>query len=216
MARRYLVGHGPASAADLAKWAGVRLVDARAGFDQIRDETKPEANGMVDLVGRPRAPDVPPPGLLGPFDPVLHGWASRDFVLAGHHSIVTTNGLFRPFALVRGRAVATWGLANGRVTVRPLEPIAGEDLARAACGRGPRAGLPGAPARPGGRDDLALLPGGRSGRHAVAQVHDAVPEPALIEELEVRQARAGRQRRLAPTDDHGPDKQPGTRQPAGP
>jgi hypothetical protein len=129
LARRYLVGHGPASAADLARWAGVRLVDARAGFDQIRDETKPEANGMVDLVGRPRAPDVPPPGLLGPFDPVLHGWASRDLVLAGHHSIVTTNGLFRPFALVRGRAVATWGLANGRVTVRPLEPIAGEDLA---------------------------------------------------------------------------------------
>jgi phage FluMu protein gp41 len=84
---------------------------------------------MVDLVGRPPAPDVPPPLLLGPFDPVLHGWASRDFVLADHRSIVTTNGLFRAFALVRGRAVATWGLANGRVTVRPLEPIAHEDLA---------------------------------------------------------------------------------------
>jgi hypothetical protein len=42
--------------------------------------------------------------------------------------VVTTNGLFRPFALVRGKAVATWGLANGRVTVRPLEPIADEDL----------------------------------------------------------------------------------------
>jgi hypothetical protein len=128
LARRYLVGHGPASAADLARWAGIRLADARAGLDQIRDETKPEVNGMVDLVGRPPAPDVPPPRLLGPFDPVLHGWASRDFVLAGHHSVVTTNGLFRPFALVRGRAVATWGLASGRVTVRPLEPIAGEDL----------------------------------------------------------------------------------------
>ena len=128
LARRYLVGHGPASAADLAKWAGIRLADARAGLERIRDETKSETNEMVDLVGRPSARDLPPPRLLGPFDPLLHGWASRDFVLADHHSIITTNGLFRPFALVRGRAVATWGLANGRVTVHPLEPIAHEDL----------------------------------------------------------------------------------------
>ena len=111
---------------------------------------------MVDLVGRPPAPDVPPPLLLGPFDPVLHGWASRDFVLADHRSIVTTNGLFRAFALVRGRAVATWGLANGRVTVRPLEPIAHEDLAELRADSGPRAGVPRAPPRPGGRDGLAL------------------------------------------------------------
>ncbi len=36
---------------------------------------------------------------------------------------------FTARALVGGRAVATWGLANGRVTVGPLEPIASEDLA---------------------------------------------------------------------------------------
>jgi hypothetical protein len=40
-----------------------------------------------------------------------------------HDGIVTTNGLFRPFALVDGRAVATWGLDAGRLTIRPLERI---------------------------------------------------------------------------------------------
>ena len=156
LARRYLIGHGPATRRTSPNGRASASSTHEPASNRIRDETEPEANGMVDLVGRPRAPDVPPPGLLGPFDPLLHGWASKDFVLAGHHSIVTTNGLFRPFALVRGRAVATWGLANGRVTVRPLEPIADEDLAELRAGRGPRAGIPGAPARPDGRDDLAL------------------------------------------------------------
>ena len=41
---------------------------------------------------------------------------------------MTTNGIFRPFALVDGRAVATWGLAGGVVTLRPLERIRPADL----------------------------------------------------------------------------------------
>jgi hypothetical protein len=37
--------------------------------------------------------------------------------------VVTTNGLFRPTALVDGRVVATWSLASGVVRITPLEPI---------------------------------------------------------------------------------------------
>ena len=36
---------------------------------------------------------------------------------------VTTNGVFRPVALVGGRVVATWGLPGGRPTIAPLEPL---------------------------------------------------------------------------------------------
>ena len=36
---------------------------------------------------------------------------------------MTVNGLFRPVALVDGRVVATWGLADGTVTIRALERI---------------------------------------------------------------------------------------------
>ena len=36
---------------------------------------------------------------------------------------MTVNGIFRPFALVDGRAVATWGMAGGRVEVTPFAPL---------------------------------------------------------------------------------------------
>ena len=38
-------------------------------------------------------------------------------------AIVTVNGLFRPFALVGGRAVATWTLAAGEVALAPFAPL---------------------------------------------------------------------------------------------
>ena len=119
LARRYLVGHGPADAADLARWAGIRLTEARTGLRGVRRLVE-RPDGLVDLPGRPPPPPLPAPRLLGGFEPLLLGWVSREDVLAGHTTLVTTNGLFRPFALAGGRAVATWGLPRGRVTVTPL------------------------------------------------------------------------------------------------
>jgi hypothetical protein len=66
---------------------------------------------------------LPPPRLLGAFDPLLLGWASRDPVTGPHKQIVTVNGLFRPFALAGGRAVATWSFAGGTVTLTPFAPL---------------------------------------------------------------------------------------------
>jgi hypothetical protein len=123
LARRYLAGHACASAGDLAKWAGIGLRDARQGIAAIHDELVAGTDGTVDLAGRGPASPLPPPRLLGPFDPVLHGWASREFVIGDHPGIVTNNGLFRPTALVAGRSVATWGLDAGTITIRPFEPI---------------------------------------------------------------------------------------------
>ncbi|HEX3005915.1 MAG TPA: crosslink repair DNA glycosylase YcaQ family protein, partial [Angustibacter sp.] len=68
--------------------------------------------------------------LLGPFDPVLHGWADRTPLVGAHQGVVTTNGLFRACALVEGRVVAIWRLAGGRLTIEPLEPVA-DDVAAA-------------------------------------------------------------------------------------
>lgn len=123
LARRYLAGHAPASPEDLAKWAGITLGDARRGFNMIIDETVPVGEGLRGLAaeGDDGPPPLPPPRLLGPFDPLLHGWASREMFVGRHRTVVTTNGLFRPFALVDGRAVALWSLAGGTVSIRPLE-----------------------------------------------------------------------------------------------
>lgn len=124
LARRYLAGHGPADAADLAKWAGIPVGQARRGLAAITADLVARPDGLVDLRGRKRPPPLPPPRLLGPFDPILHGWVSREPFVGAHRGVVTSNGLFRAVALVGGRVVATWGLAAGRVTLRPLEPIA--------------------------------------------------------------------------------------------
>jgi hypothetical protein len=123
LARRYLVGHGPADDRDLARWAGLPLRDSRAGLDAIASELLQRDDGLVDLAGRPDPEPLPAPRLLGAFDPLLLGWASREEVVGPHRLLVTTNGIFRPFALVDGRAVAIWGLARGEVTIEHLQEL---------------------------------------------------------------------------------------------
>ena len=123
LARRYLAGHAPAADRDLAKWAGIGLRDARLGL--ARCGARQRADGLAELPGgQERAAAVlPPPRLLGAFDPLLLGWASRASIVGMHRHIVTDNGLFRPFALAGGRAVATWTFAGGRVALTPFAPL---------------------------------------------------------------------------------------------
>lgn len=124
---RYLLGHSPASERDLAKWAGLPLREIRAGMAAARDQLEPLPDGQVRHVDAQRGDAVPRPLLLGSFDPLLHGWVSREPVLGPHTGIVTVNGIFRPFALVDGRAVATWTIRNGRVVLEPFRPLGVQD-----------------------------------------------------------------------------------------
>jgi hypothetical protein len=123
LALRYLVGHGPASDADLARWAGLPLRDARAGLAAISRRLVDLGDGLVDLRRRDAPAPLPEPRLLGAFDPLLLGWTSRDDVIGRHKGLVTNNGIFRPFALVEGRAVATWRFAKGQVELEHLEKV---------------------------------------------------------------------------------------------
>ena len=129
LARRYLAGHAPAADHDLARWAGIGLRDARVGLS--RSGAVQRADGLAELpAGAERAPAVlPPPRLLGAFDPLLLGWASRDPITGPHRQIVTVNGLFRPFALVGGRAVATWTITGGQVVLAPFAALDAETQA---------------------------------------------------------------------------------------
>ena len=80
-ARRYLAGHGPASDRDLARWAGLPLRDARARARRHRVR----ARGARRRPRGPEAPteaaELPPPKLLGAYEPLLLGWTSREDVL---------------------------------------------------------------------------------------------------------------------------------------
>jgi hypothetical protein len=118
LARRYLSGHGPASDRDLAKWSGLPLGPVRRGLTAVAAELRDRPDGLAELATAPRQQAaLPPPRLLGAYDPVLLGWASREPIVGGHAGIVTVNGLFRPFALVCGQAAGIWAYAAGQVVL---------------------------------------------------------------------------------------------------
>jgi Winged helix DNA-binding domain len=125
LTRRFLAGHAPASERDLAKWAGLPLRDARRGLTGIASELRDRDDGLAELKTSTwsQTAELPPPLLLGSFDPLLHGWVDRKPVLGAATGIVTVNGLFRPFALVDGRAAALWSLAAGRVELSEFAPL---------------------------------------------------------------------------------------------
>ncbi|MCK9932180.1 winged helix DNA-binding domain-containing protein [Frankia sp. Mgl5] len=102
-------GLGPAAPAAGPAGAGAAAVAGVAGGD-----------GATDVAGAGR---MPPPRLLGQFDPVLLGWESRDWIVGPHRGIVTSNGIFRPFALVDGRAAGTWAVRAGRVELTAFAPL---------------------------------------------------------------------------------------------
>jgi DNA glycosylase AlkZ-like len=120
LALRYLRSHGPASDADLARWAGIPLGEARRGRAICG-----AALATIELGGRtyhldPETLDretgaVPPPPtralLLPGFDEYLLGYGDRSAVLAPEHAdriVPGGNGLFRPTIVVDGRVVGTW------------------------------------------------------------------------------------------------------------
>lgn len=129
LARRYLAGHGPASDQDLAKWAGLPVSHVRRGLAAITAELRDRPDGLAELAAsaRPSGPSLPPPRLLGAYDPVLMGWVSRAPVVGDHPEIVTMNGQFRPFALVDGRAAGLWAWSDRQVKLEPFarlpEPV---------------------------------------------------------------------------------------------
>jgi hypothetical protein len=129
LARRYLLGHAPADERDLAKWSGLPLRDVRTGLSRIGSSLREREDGLLYLSGGTSPAALPKPRLLGAFDPLLLGWRSRAAILGSHRQIVTVNGLFRPFALVGGRAVATWSMSAGKVLLEPFSRLTSEQTA---------------------------------------------------------------------------------------
>lgn len=129
LARRYLAGHGPASDREMARWAGIPLGQARSGFESISRELEELDGGTSDVLVRlkkaPAPGPLPPPLLLGSFDPVLHGWTSRDFLVPGEseRAVVTTNGIFRPTILVDGQVAGTWTMSAGKLELNAFRPL---------------------------------------------------------------------------------------------
>jgi hypothetical protein len=91
-------------------------------------------DGLAELTvnAQRAAAGLPPPRLLGAFDPLLLGWASRADFLAPGAPVIAVNGLFRPFVLRQGRGCALWTITRGQVVTGPLGPLTAPEQAALA------------------------------------------------------------------------------------
>lgn len=130
LVRRYLGGFGPASAADIASWAGLppaKVVPAveRMSLRRFRDEA-----GRV-LVDLPRAP-LPgadaraPVRFLQTFEALTMIHARRTQVMPEQYRPIVFNTKTPqsvPVFLIDGAVAGTWRYEAGRVRVDPFEPV---------------------------------------------------------------------------------------------
>jgi hypothetical protein len=139
LVRRHLGAFGPASAADVQAWSGLRGIgDVLEG---MRDELEVLEYGrrkLFDLPGAPRpGEDAPaPPRLLPEFDSMLLAHKDRTRVITDEQrkSLATKNLRVKATFLVDGFAAGGWSMARKRdaatLTIAPFErlprPVADE------------------------------------------------------------------------------------------
>jgi hypothetical protein len=128
LAQRYLQGHGPATAADLAWWSGLTLKDALRALTladaalekETHDNTTWWWPADAPVTARLRAIH-----LLPAFDEYLIGYRDRTQVLDAEHTrrVIGINGLVSATAIIQGRVAATWKRATAGNSDIALEPL---------------------------------------------------------------------------------------------
>jgi hypothetical protein len=139
LARRHLMGHGPAEPRDLAAWSGLKVSDARAGWAQIKDELEELETpwGPRWTLARKVRRSKSHPGvtsnvarLLGAFDAYLLGYKDREpAVPAPHTKAVSGSANLRvaASAAVDGVVLGTWRMDKRagalEIKVEPFEKL---------------------------------------------------------------------------------------------
>jgi winged helix DNA-binding protein len=142
LVRRYLVAFGPATLADVAKFAGqvpprIRPTLERLG-PKLRTFTDEEGRGLYDLPRAPR-PDADlaaPVRFLPRYDELLISYQHRDRVIAPAHrrSVYTKNAIVEAVVTVDGFVAGTWSVLRAKneavLRISPFARLRG--LARVA------------------------------------------------------------------------------------
>ena len=135
LTRRYLRSFGPATAADLARWSGLSLRLARAGFDALATDLTPlSAAGQPAFLLNEQLPWLDAPAqhglhLLPAFDALLLSHVARALILPQQHShhIHPGGGIIRPALLLDGVTRGRWQLKRSRraltISVTPFETL---------------------------------------------------------------------------------------------
>ncbi|WP_298806275.1 winged helix DNA-binding domain-containing protein [uncultured Pseudokineococcus sp.] len=130
LARRYLASHGPASLADLVRWSGLTVREARAGLALARPHLEALVCDGTEMLLDPATPerlarcrdDARRTLLLPGFDEMVLGYADRSATVPAEHAAAVVpggNGVFLGTVVTGGRAVATWR-RTGRRTGPPV------------------------------------------------------------------------------------------------
>jgi hypothetical protein len=130
LVRRYLGAFGPASAKDIAAWAGCKPVYLKAAVERLTLRRFQDEHG-TELLDVPRAPlpdaDTPAPvRFLPTWDAVLLVHARRTGVLPEHYRPLvfsTKNPPSVPTFLVDGAVAGTWRYEKGEVTLSPFDRL---------------------------------------------------------------------------------------------
>lgn len=130
--RRYLAAYGPATVADVQRWAGLTRLAAvvdRAGLVELRHTDGPRGRERV-LLDVPGAP-LPDPGapvpvrLLPDFDDVLLGHDDRTRIVPAdvRPALASRNGMPPATVIVDGTVGGTWTLRRERVPRPAGSPV---------------------------------------------------------------------------------------------
>ncbi|MDQ3643449.1 MAG: winged helix DNA-binding domain-containing protein [Actinomycetota bacterium] len=131
LVRRYLQGFGPATAADVADWGGLRTADVHAVLDRLglRRFTDDDGRPLYDLPDGP-IPDPATPApvrFLPTWDASLLVHARRKGIIAEEHRPLIFNTK-TPHSmctfLVDGAVAGTWRYDKGQVAIAPFGPLA--------------------------------------------------------------------------------------------
>jgi winged helix DNA-binding protein len=138
LVRSYLTAFGPATQADLLRFAGVRVGDVRAGLERVELRRFRDERGRV-LLDVPRAPlpdgDTPAPvRFLPKWDSSLLAYAApeRARILPDklRSTVIRKNGDVLPTVLVDGFVSASWDMGTRRdLTVTPLRRLTRQERA---------------------------------------------------------------------------------------
>ena len=134
LAKRYFIGHGPATLPDLERWAGLKTSDARAGLEMVKSHLRrEEVDGQIYWLAQkePLLPANSPAvsariHLLPGFDEYILGYKERSAVLDPQHFqkvVLGGNGVFMPTMVSNsGRVVGLWKrtLKKDKLLISPV------------------------------------------------------------------------------------------------
>ena len=135
LADRFFRSHGPATVKDLARWANLKITEARTGLASAREGLERLDVDGVEHFLDPETPDrlaacraeARGTFLLPGFDEFVLGYGERGAVLEPEHAnriVPGGNGVFRPTVVHGGQIVGTWGFtgrgAKRTVTATPF------------------------------------------------------------------------------------------------